>query len=124
MHCPAMTCASHPSSTTNVISNSEEFLRTLLEAEIASRDASNAAARPRGSSSRAFRSPRPSKLDVAQSSVPRATFDYLASLESIIARGNLCLVDQARTSKSRPLVALGHEAAARAGGYATSTRHH
>jgi DNA replication protein DnaC len=41
--------------------------------------------------------------------VPRATFDYLGSLEWI--RGeNLCLVGPAGTGKSHLLVALGHAA--------------
>jgi DNA replication protein DnaC len=32
------------------------------------------------------------EFEVASSSVPRATFDYLASLEWISAKENLCLV--------------------------------
>jgi hypothetical protein len=39
--------------------------------------------------------------------VPRATFDYLASLEWIRARENLVLVGPAGTGKSHLLVALG-----------------
>ena len=50
------------------------------------------------------------EFDVAQSSIPRATFNYLASLEWISARENLCLVGPAGTGKSHLLVALGHEA--------------
>jgi DNA replication protein DnaC len=42
------------------------------------------------------------------SSVPQATFDYLASLEWIRAAENLCLVGPAGTGKSHLLVALGH----------------
>ena len=38
---------------------------------------------------------------------PAATFDYLASLEWITARENLCLVGPAGTGKSHMLVALG-----------------
>jgi DNA replication protein DnaC len=83
----------------------EEFLRTLLEAEIASRDAS-------GTRSRMVQAAFPVKksleeFDVTQSSVPRATFEYLASLEWIAARENLCLVGPAGTGKSHLLVALG-----------------
>ena len=44
---------------------------------------------------------------MAASSVPRATFDYLASLEWIRARENLVLVGPAGTGKSHLLVALG-----------------
>jgi DNA replication protein DnaC len=47
------------------------------------------------------------EFDVAGSSVPRATFEYLASLEWISARENLCLVGPAGTGKSHLLVALG-----------------
>ena len=39
--------------------------------------------------------------------MPRATFDYLASLEWIRAHENLCLVGPAGTGKSHLLVALG-----------------
>jgi DNA replication protein DnaC len=74
----------------------EEFLRTLVEAEISSRDASNVVAR----------------LKLADFPVAKTleTFDYLASLEWISARENLCLVGPAGTGKSHLLVALGHEA--------------
>jgi DNA replication protein DnaC len=83
----------------------EEFLRTLLEAEIASRDAS-------GTRSRMAQAAFPVKksldeFDVTNSSIPRATFAYLASLEWIDARENLCLVGPAGTGKSHLLVALG-----------------
>ncbi len=64
----------------------EEFLRTLVEAEIASRDASNA----RASRLKAAAFPVTKTLDefdVSASSVPRATFDYLASLEWIAGQG-------------------------------------
>ena len=50
------------------------------------------------------------EFDVAASSVPRATFDYLSSLEWIEAKENLCLVGPAGTGKSHLLVALGHHA--------------
>jgi DNA replication protein DnaC len=84
----------------------EEFLRTLVEAEIASRDASNA----RGRMKTAAFPVRMTldEFDVGASSVPQATFHYLASLEWIAARENLCLVGPAGTGKSHLLVALGH----------------
>ena len=47
------------------------------------------------------------EFDVAASSIPRATFDYLASLEWIRAAENLCLVGPAGTGKSHTLIALG-----------------
>jgi len=83
----------------------EELLRTLLDAELASRDASNARARLRLAGF-----PVAKSLDqfrVAESSVPRATFDYLAGLEWIRARENVVLVGPAGTGKSHLLVALG-----------------
>lgn len=86
----------------------EDFLRTLVEAEIASRDASNATARLK-----AARFPVRKTLeefDVAASSIPRATFDYLASLEWISAKENPLFVGPAGTGKSHCLVALGHAA--------------
>ncbi len=86
----------------------EEFLRTLIETEIASRDASNTRARLKQA---AF--PVTKTLDefnVAASSIKTATFDYLSSLEWIAARENVCLVGPAGTGKSHLLVALGHHA--------------
>jgi DNA replication protein DnaC len=88
--------------------NPEELLRTLVEAEITARDASNAAARLK-----AARFPVLKALDdfdVAASSIARATFDYLASLEWINAKENPCLVGPAGTGKSHILIALGHAA--------------
>jgi DNA replication protein DnaC len=66
--------------------NPEEFLRTLVEAEIAARDESNARTRMR---SAAFPVAKTlDEFDVAASSIPPATFDYLASLEWIRAAEN------------------------------------
>ena len=86
----------------------EEFLRTLIEAEIASRDASNALNRMRAANFPLTK--RLDEFDVDTSSVPRATFDYLSGLEWIRAKENLCLVGPAGTGKSHLLVALGHRA--------------
>ena len=86
----------------------EEFLRTLIEAEIASRDASNARGRMKTAAFPVTKTL--DEFDVDTSSVPRATFDYLASLEWIAAKENLCLVGPAGTGKSHLLVALGHHA--------------
>jgi DNA replication protein DnaC len=83
----------------------EEFLRTLIEAEIAARDESNARTRMRVA---AF--PVRKRLDefhVAASSIPKATFDYLASLEWIRGAENACFIGPAGTGKSHMLVALG-----------------
>src|SRR5438128_3529715 len=83
----------------------EEFLRTLIEAEIASRDASNARGRLKAAAFPVRKTL--AEFNVAGSSVVAATFDYLASLEWIAARENLCLVGPAGTGKSHLLVALG-----------------
>ena len=83
----------------------EELLRTLIEAEIAARDASNTRTRMKTA---AF--PVTKTLDEfnrSVSSIPIATLDYLASLEWITAGENLCLVGPAGTGKSHLLVALG-----------------
>lgn len=88
----------------------EELLRTLVEAEIAARDAANERARLRVA---AF--PVRKTLDefkVQESAVPQATFDYLASLEWIRGHENLVLCGPAGTGKSHLLVALGHAAVA------------
>lgn len=47
------------------------------------------------------------QFDVAASSIPPATFDYLASLEWIRAAENVCLIGPAGTGKSHVLIALG-----------------
>jgi DNA replication protein DnaC len=86
----------------------EELLRTLVEAEITSRDASNARSRLKTANFPVTK--RLEQFDVAASSIPRATFDYLASLEWIRAPENPVLVGPAGTGKSHVLVALGHAA--------------
>jgi DNA replication protein DnaC len=86
----------------------EEFLRELVETEIASRDASNARARLKTAAFPVVKTL--DEFDVTVSSVKPATFDYLASLEWIRARENVCLVGPAGTGKSHLLVALGHHA--------------
>ena len=86
----------------------DEFLRTLVEAELASRDASNTAGRMKTAAFPVAKSL--DEFDVAASSVPRATFDYLVSLEWVEAKENLCLVGPAGTGKSHLLVALGRHA--------------
>ena len=85
-----------------------EFLRTLLEAEIASRDASNATARLKTAAFPVTKTI--DEFDLGASSIKPATFDYLVSLEWIAARENVCLVGPAGTGKSHLLVALGHAA--------------
>ena len=86
----------------------EELLRTLVEAEIAARDAANAERRLRAAGFPVEK--RLEEFALTQSSVPRATYDYLASLEWVRASENLCLVGPAGTGKSHLLIALGHAA--------------
>jgi DNA replication protein DnaC len=83
----------------------EEFLRTLVDAEITARDESNARNRMRQAAFPVAK--RLAEFDIAASSIPTATFDYLASLEWIRAAENTCLIGPAGTGKSHVLVALG-----------------
>jgi DNA replication protein DnaC len=86
----------------------EEVLRTLVEAEIAARDESNTRHRLRAAGFPVTKTL--DEFNVTVSSIPQATFDYLASLEWIRAAENLCLVGPAGTGKSHVLIALGHAA--------------
>src|ERR1700716_373340 len=83
----------------------EEFPRTLIEAELAARDASNARTRLKTAAFPVTKTL--DEFDVTSSSIPQATFDYLASLEWVGAQENLCLVGPAGTGKSHMLIALG-----------------
>src|SRR5260370_4876656 len=86
----------------------DEFLRTLVEAEISARDESNYQNRLKQA---VF--PVTKTLDdfkVQLSSVPKATFYYLVTLEWIKANKDLILVGPAGTGKSHLLVGLGHAA--------------
>ncbi len=71
----------------------EELLRTLVEAEISARDASNACTRLKNAAFPVTKTLE--EFDLGVSSVPPATVAYLASLEWITARENLCLVGPA-----------------------------
>jgi DNA replication protein DnaC len=86
----------------------ELLLRTLVEAEIAARDDSNARARLRAAGFPVTKTL--AEFNLGLSSVPQATFDYLASLEWIAAAENLCLVGPAGTGKSHLLIACGQAA--------------
>ena len=88
----------------------DEFLRTLVDAEITSRDQSNARTRMRSANFPVAKTL--DEFDVTASSVPAATFDYLASLEWIRAAENVCLIGPAGTGKSHLLVGLGVAAVA------------
>ena len=85
--------------------NPEEFLRTLIKAEITARDESNARNRMRQAAFPVAKTL--GDFDLAASSIAPATFSYLASLEWIRAAENTCLIGPAGTGKSHMLVALG-----------------
>ena len=71
----------------------EDFLRTLVEVEIAARDESNARARLKTAAFPVTKTLE--EFDLVASSVEKATFDYLSSLEWIAAHENPCLVGPA-----------------------------
>jgi DNA replication protein DnaC len=83
----------------------EELLRTLVEAEITARDASNARTRMKQAAFPVTKTLE--DFDRSVSSVPAPTLDYLTCLEWIRAAENLCLVGPPGTGKSHLLVALG-----------------
>ena len=86
----------------------EETLRVLVGLEIASRDESNCRARMT-----AARFPVVKTLDafnLAESSIPPASHDYLVTLDWIGRADNLCLVGPAGTGKSHYLIGLGRSA--------------
>lgn len=85
--------------------NPEEFLRTLIDAELAARDESNARTRMKAAAFPVIKTIE--EFDVTASSIPRATFDYLASLEWVRAAENYCAVGPAGTGKSHSLIAFG-----------------
>jgi len=89
----------------------EDVLRTLLAAEITARDAANRRIRLKQAGF-----PVPKTLEgftVADSSIPRPTFEYIASLEWVGARDNLLLVGPSGTGKSHALVGCGVRAVER-----------
>ncbi len=71
----------------------EELLRTLIEAEITARDASNAATRMKTAAFPVIKTLE--ELDRSACSIPGPTLDYLATLEWIPAKENLCLAGPA-----------------------------
>ena len=82
-----------------------ELLRTMIEAEITAREASNAATRMKNATFPVIKTL--DELDRSACSIPGPTLDYLASLEWITAKENLCLVGPPGTGKSHVLVSLG-----------------
>ena len=88
----------------------EEVLRTLVEAEIAARDESNARARLRAAGfpvEKTF-----AAFHASLSTIPAPTLAYIESLEWVAAAENLCLIGPAGTGKSHVLLGAGHAAVA------------
>jgi len=86
----------------------QEFLRALLQAEIAARDESNC--RNRMTTARFPMVKTLEEFNVGESTITRASHDYLITLEWIHKATNLCLVGPAGTGKSHYLIALGRAA--------------
>ena len=86
----------------------EALLRALITTEVTGRNAANLAARLKAAGFPVAKSF--DDFQVAASSVPPATVDYVASLEWLRARENLCLIGPAGTGKSHLLVAAGQAA--------------
>ncbi|WP_455583976.1 ATP-binding protein [Gordonia amicalis] len=87
----------------------EEVLRTLVDAEIAARDASDIHNRLKAVGfpvTKALES-----FDVAASSIPANTFEYRSSMEWVQAQHNLTLIGPTGTGKSHTLIGLGIAAA-------------
>ncbi len=72
--------------------------RTLIDAEITARDASNARARMKTAAFPVIKTP--GELDRSACSIPGPAPGYLACLEWITARENLCLVGPAGTARA------------------------
>jgi len=85
-----------------------ELLATLVREEIASREASNERARLKAAG---FPAPKTlESFDIKVSSLPRPTFEFLASLEWLERKDNLCLAGPAGVGKSHLAQALGRVA--------------
>ena len=83
----------------------EELLRTLIDAEITAREASNARTRMKNAAFPVIKTL--DELDRSACSIPGPTLNYLTTLEWIRAKENLCLAGPPGTGKSHVLVALG-----------------
>ena len=86
----------------------EELLRSLVETEIAARDASNIRLRSKQASFPTRKTIE--EFDLTASSIAPATWSYLCSLEWVGAKENLTMIGPAGTGKSHTLIALGHAA--------------
>lgn len=83
----------------------EEILRVLIDLEIASRDKSNT--RNRMTMARFPVAKTFDEFNLAESSIPKASHDYLITLDWVGRADNVCLVGPAGTGKTHYLIALG-----------------
>lgn len=83
----------------------EEVLRTLVETELAARDASNIVNRLKVAGFPVTKTLE--SFDVKASSIQSKVFDYLSSLEWVRTQQNLAIVGPAGTGKSHTLIGLG-----------------
>lgn len=83
----------------------EEVLRTLVETELAARDASNIVNRLKAAGFPVTKTL--DSFDVSDSSIQPKVFAYLSSLEWIRAQQNLAIIGPAGTGKSHTLIGLG-----------------
>jgi DNA replication protein DnaC len=89
----------------------EEVLRALLQAEIGARDVANRRMRLKQAGFPVLKNLE--AFNVPDSSIPRPTYDYIASLEWVQARENLLLVGPSGTGKSHVLIGCGVRAVER-----------
>ena len=80
-------------------------MRTLVETELAARDASNVVNRLKAAGFPVTKTLE--SFDVASSSIQPKVFDYLSSLEWVRAQANLAIIGPAGTGKSHTLIGLG-----------------
>lgn len=81
------------------------MLRTLVETELAARDASNVVNRLKAAGFPVTKTLE--SFDVAASSIQPKVFDYLSSLEWVRTQQNLAIIGPAGTGKSHTLIGLG-----------------
>jgi DNA replication protein DnaC len=86
----------------------EETLRALVEAEIVARDESNT--RTRMTLAKFPLTKTLDEFNLAESSIPARSHNYLTTLEWLGNATNLCLVGPAGTGKSHYLIGLGRAA--------------
>ena len=87
------------------------MLRTLLKLEIAAREVANRRIRLKQAGFPVTKTLE--AFNVAESSIPRPTFEYISSLDWVDAKENLLLIGPPGTGKSHALVGCGVRAVER-----------